>query len=76
MSNRALSLSPEERVAQRERFEECLRTHWNGRPGRSDFLFGTVMVNGQFTRYLDADTDNAWIGFQFAEYLARKAAMQ
>jgi len=65
-------MTPEERLAQRQRFEAGMAEHWNSNPKRSKFHFAAMEINGQLHHYMDADTDNAWIGFQLAELLAKR----
>lgn len=40
----------------------------------ADFPEGTVEVNGVFKRFMDSDTDSAWLGFRVAMMEARKLA--
>lgn len=40
----------------------------------ADFPEGVVEVNGTFRRFMDSDTDSAWIGFRIALQMARKLA--
>lgn len=28
------------------------------------FPLGAIVINGKFIKYLDSDTDSAWLGFQ------------
>lgn len=40
----------------------------------ANFPEGTVEINGAFKRFMDSDTDSAWIGFRIALQAARKLA--
>lgn len=69
----------EQRVARRERFraifEQKLKTaNERGIIGRFDLA--QLQVNGKFNRYMDPDTDNAWIGFLFGVDAGMAAAVE
>lgn len=40
----------------------------------ANFPEGTVEINGAFKRFMDSDTDSAWLGFRIALQAARKLA--
>lgn len=41
----------------------------------ADFPEGAMEVNGRFSRFMDSDTDSAWIGFRIAMQAARRMTM-
>ncbi len=55
------------RLHRQQQFEYAVRELWNKNPNTGKFDLLPMIINGVFSRYMDADTDNAWIGFQLAK---------
>lgn len=67
MTNTAASNAEATRIHRQQQFEYAIRELWNKNPNTGKFDLSPLIINGKFNRYMDADTDNAWIGFQLAK---------
>jgi hypothetical protein len=65
MSEQDTALRADRLTAEEQYEAQCAFEAWT-KADKSTWRLGYVRENGKFARYMDADTDTAWLGFEAA----------